>query len=359
MKSIVHLATVNFAGLPSLLVETERRLGYRSQLVTRHTLPNFPGEDIALSLPLIDDALAKAGKRLFPWMTVRVDNLRREGIERFWKPATPMHKLFFSLRDKLWEKLLSSSIALDIVRNADIIFLDGGEGFLRSGRILQSVDLSGKKLAAVYYGVDLRWVGLMPYIKEMVNRIYGFEFDHIYYCNGLEHLPFPFDASRFRMKEKFWCGNGLLRVGHSPTDRAAKGTERILSALREAKKHYPVEIVLIEGIPYREAIERKSTCDIFVDQLGELGYGISALEALSMGIPTLVELKPDYEHLLGEHPFITINERNIVDRIAEFFEHPDMIPSVAENGRKWVESYHNPVSVVRRMLEGLGEWKEK
>jgi len=63
-----------------------------------------------------------------------------------------------------------------------------------------------------------------------------------------------------------------------------KGTDLIESVCKQL--HTPIEI--LRGVPYVQAIETKSRCHVFVDQIMPLGgVGKSGLEAMRLGLPTV------------------------------------------------------------------------
>lgn len=84
--------------------------------------------------------------------------------------------------------------------------------------------------------------------------------------------------------------DGFVKVGHSPTRRDLKKTdlfERVMD--RTMQRHPGVEKVIISNTLHQRCLELKKACDIFFDQLGP-SYGVSSLEALSQGLPTLARL---------------------------------------------------------------------
>jgi hypothetical protein len=70
-----------------------------------------------------------------------------------------------------------------------------------------------------------------------------------------------------------------LRVAHSPTVRANKGTDAFLAAIDTLRgEGVPIEAVLIEGMKHGEALRLKATCDVTFDSfwLGVQGSGLEA-----------------------------------------------------------------------------------
>ncbi|MFP4459323.1 MAG: glycosyltransferase [Candidatus Zixiibacteriota bacterium] len=346
-ETILHIALENFANLPWTIIQAERAMGFNSDLVTLYkTFQNFPQEQ-SLDLPFIG---TNFGGRILDLLKGRslLDNKRREIANRppVWKPKTRFHKALFDFRDRLWKMKLKNHKIHDMIEKADIIVLDGGSGILRSGDFI--IDSGKENIVEVFYGSDLRSRGIIHPVDKLAKLRFTMEFDHKQLYPELEFLYFPFDWKKMPNKKRIRPGE-TVRIGHSPTKRSTKGTDIILLELEKLKEKYPIEVVLIEGMEYQKAIELKSSCDIFIDQLGELGYGISALEALAMGIPTMVQLMPDFEEFLGDHPFINIEKNNISRKITEVIEKPELFDYFSIKGRNWLKTTHNVQTSLKKM----------
>jgi len=105
-----------------------------------------------------------------------------------------------------------------------------------------------------------------------------------------------------------------VRIGHSPTNRERKGTSAILEVFEDIETGplgHQVEIDVIEGVSYREALERRGRCHVFVDQLQpEIGgFGASSVEALAAGCAVLSDthnVHPDVDHFYPRPPIINV-----------------------------------------------------
>jgi len=83
---------------------------------------------------------------------------------------------------------------------------------------------------------------------------------------------------------------GRLRLAHSPTRRELKNTDLLVDVVRRLQRRFPhLELDLIENTLYAECLRRKQAADIVFDHMQGY-YGVSSLEALSQGKPTIAGL---------------------------------------------------------------------
>jgi hypothetical protein len=351
---ILHFAPENFAGLPAALVRAERALGHQSFLMTLYKNPRgLTGEDFCLNVPHVATAFVSALRRRLAADSTVLSNRRRlasEGVP-VWRPANLLVRMLFDLRDLSWRKRIRKALQNIAIDSFETIVLDGGVGFLRNGEIVKALHAKGKKIITCYYGSDLRTRGILPQIEKLAAGRFTFEFDHTLLYPELTFLFFPFEHGMIKAARKHPAGR--VRVGHAPTNRAAKGTAEIIAALQHLRGKYPLEIVLIENLPYEDALKEKAKCDVFVDTIGELGYGINSLEALTMGLPTAVQLLPDFERFLGDHPFINVSAETLVERLAPLLASKRRRAAYAHRGRAWVAEKHAPIRVADRLWGSL------
>ena len=85
---------------------------------------------------------------------------------------------------------------------------------------------------------------------------------------------------------------GPIRIGHSPTRKDLKNTDDLQTVVAQLQKKLPapgVELELIDDAPHVECLRRKQHCHIVFDHMQGY-YGMSSLEALSQGKPTIAGL---------------------------------------------------------------------
>ena len=290
---ILHIASENISGVPLTLVKAHQKHGHYARLITYFKNRLGHGEDIVLDLPFSNTMGLKSIKRMLRVGTYRIGG--KPDKLKVWKPS-PIEKIILPFRDRVW--MWKIKPYLDFIRGFDVYFLDGGMGFLRSGRIVRELRDMGKHIRIIYLGSDLRTRGVFPHIEELAEKIYTVELDHTLLHKGVEYIFFPFDVWRFTTRKR---EDHVVTICHAPTNRYLKGTEYLIRAYMEMKDKYPVKLLIMENMPHHKVLKLKyEMCDILVDQLtdrGGFGYGINSLEALSMGIPCVTYLNPFYETL--------------------------------------------------------------
>lgn len=360
--NILHIAPANIAGVPITLVNAERKLGHRSRLITFfRDARNYP-EDICLNLPFLDFWGTRFVKK---WVShpgrlaVHHEYRVPKDIPPVWQPNGLPERFFMQFREWVWRPRLKRLCREIDFWHYDVYQLDGGLEFFRDGRTIRKLKALGKKVICCYTGSDLRTRGVIPSIDALSDLNVSTEFDHIQLHPNIHHVRFPFDLSKFSLSEP--PENGEIRIGHAPTSRQAKGSGRIISTIRELREQHPVKLILIENLPHDQAIKLKSQCHIFVDQIGNLGYGINSLEALAMGIPTCSCLAPGFEKVYPDHPFVVIDEHNIKDALLSLVQNAGLRERRRKSGREWVKKYHDHLGVVRAIhnLAGLPDVKDR
>ncbi len=354
VTKILHIAPSNTSGVPGQLVLTERRMGYDSRLVTLFHDKRKYYEDICLHLPFIDFWGTKLLKKIVsnPDKIV-VDNVLKipDQIPVQWKPHSLAEKALTSIRDMLWKTKIESTIKKYNLLDFDVVQLDGGLGFYRHSGFVKKMKANGKKIICLYTGSDLRTRGVIPAVEKISDYNFTVEYDHMQLHPNIKHVFFPFDAGQFKTNRP---KNTRIRVGHAPTNRRAKGSDIIVPILRKLAYSHNIEPVIIQNLPYTFAMETKQTCDIFIDQIGDLGYGINSLEALAMGIPCCSCLAKGFAETYPDHPFVEIDADNLEEKLIDLINDTEKRTELGIKGREWVEKYHDAKNIVKQIHEIAG-----
>jgi glycosyltransferase involved in cell wall biosynthesis len=347
---ILHLASENVAGVPGILVKAEREMGHYSRLMTYYKSSRSHWDDIILNLPLSNTSSLKSLKKTTKVGTYGYSH--KEGNPPQWDPKTS-EKIFNFFRDNIWD--LKINHLKKFIFSFDFYFLDGGLGFLRNGKIVEKLKKMNKKIAILYLGSDVRARGVLPHIEGLADMIFTTEFDHTFIHPKAKYVPFPFNVAQFKKKELL--KNNKPTICHAPTKRYLKGTEYVLKAVNELKGQFDFDFLLIENKPHEEVLKiKEQKCDVIIDQLTDLGgfgYGMNSMEALSMGIPSITYINPEYEKFLKIHPFINANKDNIKEVLMKILDTPEILLKKSDESREWVLKEHNHLNVSKFMLDKL------
>lgn len=170
----------------------------------------------------------------------------------------------------------------------------------------------------------------------------------------LSTIPLPFDVSSVKVKNYF--GEKII-VMHGITRPFEKGSYIILAALEKLKKKYEdkVDVKIVERVALDEYLKIMEEANIIVDQCYSYGYGMNAIEALSMGKVVLSGNEEENQREFGiiECPVINIkpNADYIYDILSNLISNPDKIKEISHESRIYAESIHDARVVAQRYIE--------
>lgn len=159
--------------------------------------------------------------------------------------------------------------------------------------------------------------------------------------NNIQEVPFKIDRT--------------IRIVHSPTERAAKGSGYILNALEKLKSKYPqIEVSVIENLPHEKALELYRSAHIVVDQCLVGWYGAFAVETMKMGKPVAVFIREeDLKFIPSEmatqlkESIIPITPFTIEKALLPYLENPALLKAKSEASLRYVTKWHHPKYVAQ------------
>lgn len=350
MLKILHIAPINFAGVPYDFYKMHNAVGDYSRIVTLHKNERVFPEDICLNLPLPNKFLANKIR------SKKVLRLVQQNITsaHYFKPRKFIEKTYYNLYDFLIQPKIEKTISDYSLNDFDIVHYDGGLDFYRDARQAVKWKKQGKKIVCCYYGSDLRIRGLIKQLDEISDLNITSEYDHLALKKDLKYLFYPYDPSELPLKKG--QADEKIKIVHSPTNRKYKGTELIISVIEKIKKERKIEFLLLENIDRDKLLEIKSECDISIDQvggtMGGTGYGKAGLETLAMGIPTITNMTKDYANWLPENPFVVANNFDeLYKALIELIDSEDLRIQKGQKGKEWVKKYHSYENVNKKLKE--------
>jgi hypothetical protein len=348
MLKILHIAPLNFAGVPYDFYKMHNSVGDQSRIVTLHKNERIFPEDICLNLPLPNQSLAKKLRRK------KVNELEKtdRSTVHYFQTKNIFDQTYYFLYDLFAQPKIEKAISDYGLNDFDIIHYDAGLDFYRNSKQALEWKKQRKKIVCCYYGSDLRIRGLIKEMDEISDLNLTSEYDHLALKKDLHYLFYPYDASELPNK-KGRTGEAI-KIVHSPTNRKYKGTELIISVIDKIKKERNIEFLLLENVDRLKLLELKSECDISIDQvggtMGGTGYGKAGLETLAMGIPTITNMTKDYAEWLWENPFVVANNADeLYNSLIELIDDEKQRIESGEKGIEWVNKYHSYHSVNKEL----------
>ena len=208
-----------------------------------------------------------------------------------------------------------------------------------------------KKSVFHYLGSDIRGRTReeLAYGKRAGAQIVG-SFDALHWVPDAQVIPPGIDLRPFKPVPPTDRPRPI--VVHAPSDRAKKGTEHVIAACAQL----PVELDVVENLPHDEARERYARADIVVDQLNAGWHGVFALEAMALGKPVVVHLRPDLvaqaEGAYGTKvPLVPATNENLVEALRPLVESPALRREVGAASRAYVERVHDIDEIADRLLD--------
>lgn len=348
--NILYIRTENSSGTLSLFADAHKKLGNNARYVTLFpTAEGFP-EDICLDLPLLPK-----NKRFIKAKEIILSRESRykeaEGFPPQWNPSL-WERAFFKTRDLIWKPYIKKALIKYNLLDFDIYHLEGGHGFLRmSAWPFDDEGKKGKHFLANYHGVDMRTRGVFLWIDQLVDINTSSELDLLAKHPNMQYVFLPYTVEAH---VPTYDSHSKLKICHATRDRRWKGSETIIDACRRLEKKHDVEFVLIENRSHKDTLKIKAECDIYIDQvsnMGGWGYGMNSVEALSMGLCCCTNLLPEYEAFLGQHPFVNVKKETLYEDLAALINDRGLIEKQRFAGRAWVEQTHSVKAVMKSIYD--------
>ena len=169
--------------------------------------------------------------------------------------------------------------------------------------------------------------------------------DMLEYTLGSDNSLFywPIDLEHYQPRYPASDGMRPIRIVHAPNHRHFKGSRFLVEAVDHLKEQgFPLELVLVEGVPNLEAKEIYEEADIIADQFIIGFHGYFALEGMALGKPVLCYIREE-EYLIDpeECPIINCPAHSIETVLISLLKNPSSLHTLGRAGREYVEKYHS------------------
>lgn len=151
-----------------------------------------------------------------------------------------------------------------------------------------------------------------------------------------------------------------LRIAHASNHRRFKGTNYFIQAIEALQAEgIQIELVLVEGVPNREALKLYRSADVIFDQCLMGNYGYFALEALALGKPVMSFIRKPKEYLLHpeECPIINTCIDTLKDDLRRLEIHRDKLEEIGREGRQYIEKHFSLEAFALRLKRAYSDLK--
>lgn len=139
---------------------------------------------------------------------------------------------------------------------------------------------------------------------------------------------------------------------HIPTHPWAKGTDHILAAVERLRAEglsfeFRTKRQLTQAELYREIAD----CDVYVDELRCGSHGVTAVETMAAGKPTLTYIRPDLVSAYpADMPLVNANPDTVYEQMREMICNPALRRQLSFDSRAYAEKYHDIRVVTQDLL---------
>lgn len=154
--------------------------------------------------------------------------------------------------------------------------------------------------------------------------------------------------------------DGPIRLLHAPSDEEIKGTRFILEAVEQLKQRWPIELVLVRGLPYHEALKLYDQADLVIDQVLAGWYGGFAVEAMALGKPVACYLRDSDLCYLplpmrADLPLLRLEIPTLERDLERLLEQRHHWPEWGRRARQYVLRWHHPHRIASAMARAYQE----
>lgn len=140
---------------------------------------------------------------------------------------------------------------------------------------------------------------------------------------------------------------------HIPTSSMVKGTDQILSVVERLRDEgYKFEFRMKRQLTQAQMYGELAACDVYLDELLCGTYGVTAVEAMAAGKPTMTYIRPDLvPEYPSDMPIVNTNPDNLYEKLRELIISPALRAELSYQSRAYVEKYHDADIVTQSLLD--------
>jgi hypothetical protein len=162
-------------------------------------------------------------------------------------------------------------------------------------------------------------------------------------------LPTEIDLDAIRPAEK---DNSLFRVVTSSNHHGIDGTTYVRSAVKRLRDEgYPLELMEVHGVSYKEALAVYKSADLFVGKLLMGFYNNAVIECMLLGVPCMCYIRDEFLANIPDCPIIVTRPETVYENLREYITKEQLLKEIGNQGVAFVRKHHDPDMVVQLMID--------
>lgn len=191
-------------------------------------------------------------------------------------------------------------------------------------------------------------------VRRFADAVFVSEPEMAPWIPGAVWIPQPLDLEYWMADASLSSGrhDGVINIVHAPSNRTKKGTiyvERAVRALQD--KGYPVQLQIVENMPYEQVKKSYQRADIFVDQLLCGWYGNASCEAMALEKPVCCYIRSDLFSFLGSCPIVNVTPETLESELIALIQDKDLRAKLGRRGRQYVAKVHDVMKIAAQCIE--------
>jgi hypothetical protein len=342
---------VNIGNHPWVLSRYERRLGVRSDLVVNYnSWVNYPNDRCLGEYGSPDQQALRKRFRFGLNAPFRYDVLHYYFGRTFlsWDDfVTPLPEAHNDLRVARWlgRKIFMTFQGCD-VRQSDHSSIRNKYTMCHLGHCQ-----AAEACRSTY---DKKRRLLLQEILPYIDRAFVLNPELAHEVPGAVFLPYiVIDADE--VTPTWPRSDGPITILHAPSDESIKGTRYILPALENLKKRWPIEVLLVKGLPHQEAMKLYPRADLVIDQVLAGWYGGFAVEMMAMGKPVACYIREEDLQFIpaamrAELPLLRLTPDTVEADLEAMLHQRAQWPEWGRRARQFALRWHHPQRIAAAML---------
>ena len=146
--------------------------------------------------------------------------------------------------------------------------------------------------------------------------------------------------------------NEKIKLIHAPSDRSIKGTDSIVTIVNKHPDKF--ELFLLENVSKNQVISVAKEVHLAIDQIKVGWYGNFAVEMMSLGLPVIAYISPEFKYLVNNHnfPIVSADENELELVLLNIWNNRNQLAELSQKSKLFISDFHS-VSKLSKELNGI------